>query len=204
MDKGSTLIGTEVLDFDMSFKWSKKLLQAINKKYFIPDTIKRINFYRIEDTDTDNVINFIKVSINHDITGIGINVEAIDTCEDFKMEAKPYVQAIVEAAKRETNALVIAQYIDLHYLDVTSSDIESILTTFPNLSDQLSLVGSELIISSPIILPNIKYKLQKLDLTETNISSLNGEEDGARNLIDMINNSQLKDSLQEISRWKSN
>ena len=56
----------------------------------------------------------------------------------------------------------------------------------PTLSDQLSLKGSDLIVSSPIKLPDIKYKLQHLDLTEVNISSLNGEEEGIKNLMSKI------------------
>lgn len=101
----------------------------------------------------------------------------------------------------------------MHYLEITSDDLSGnpiiinnidLLQNYPEVSDQLSLVGSELILSNEIHVSDIKFKLNKLDLSETSISSLNGEQEGVEHLVKMISESYLKDSLHKIDRWKCN
>jgi len=49
MNKGRTLIGKEVLDFDISLSWTRKLAKIISEKYLIPKSIKRICIYKIDE-----------------------------------------------------------------------------------------------------------------------------------------------------------
>ena len=55
MAKGNTLIGSEVLDLDMGLKWTKKLLKLINEEYILPDSLKRINFFKIDEDDDQQI-----------------------------------------------------------------------------------------------------------------------------------------------------
>jgi hypothetical protein len=55
MDKGKTFMGNEIMDFDMRQKWTNKFLKQVSKKFTIPKSIKKINFYSIDEDDHENV-----------------------------------------------------------------------------------------------------------------------------------------------------
>lgn len=55
MSKGKTTVGNEVMDFDMKQKWSKKFLKQISEEFIIPKSVKRINFYSLNEDDCDIV-----------------------------------------------------------------------------------------------------------------------------------------------------
>ena len=149
------------------------------------------------------ILDFLRNSITHEITGLGLNLESTEILEDFKPEAAPFIEAIIEVKNCSDNNFDIEEHIDLHYFDVTSADLKKILTNFPKLDDQVSLVGCNLILSEPIHLPDVEYKLKKIDLSGTKISSLNGEEEGIKNLMSIFD-SPLAESVHELSRWKCN
>jgi len=72
MNKGATLIGKEVIDFDMALKWTKKLVNKISDEYIFPKSVKKINFFHLDESDNPELCIS---SIRHEIEGIGINVE---------------------------------------------------------------------------------------------------------------------------------
>ena len=197
MNKGKTIIDKEVLDLDLSLLWILKFVKKIVEQYLLPQSIVRICIYSLPE-DFQLIKDLLKWWIKHDIKGLVMNLKAVDSVLEFKLELGEYVDSIVAVLPR------ISEHIDMHSFNVTGTDFEEILNNARHITHEISFAKSDLTVSYEADYSNDKFRVEHLNLDECVISSLHGELLGAKNLIKGIAKSGLTASLKNIDRWKCN
>lgn len=138
MNKGKTLIGKEVLDFDMSQKWTQKLVKIIEDKYILPKSIKRVNLYSLDADSMEQSqllsLPLLNNCIDHCLLGLGINLEAAETVSEFKIDLD------VSASAHGCHTKV-TEYIDLQYFSITAPALQNLMRNFSHVTQQISLFG---------------------------------------------------------------
>lgn len=163
----------------------------------MPKSIQRVNIYTLKEGDT-TVQSFLENCIHFSIAGLSLNQEPIETVTEFKLELGPYLESILKVMPK------IDEHLDLHYFSITGEQLEKVVKASPHMTHELVFTGSDIIISEDIDFVHEKFKLENLNLDDSHIGSLHGEEAGAKRLIDAIAKCGLKDSLTKIDRWNCN
>ena len=197
MSKGKTLVGKEVLDLDFSHSWTTKLIRKIAENYLLPKSIVRINVYSL-DEDNQPLQNMLKSSIKHNIKGLALNLEALETVSEFKLNLSNYLESILSVLP------LITDHIDLNYFNITGMDLEDTLKNSKHIINEISFAGSDIILNYEPNFGTEEFKLENLNLDECTISSLHGDQLGIKHLMNAISKSGLSESLKKIDRWKCN
>ena len=195
MSKGKTLIGRENFDLDFSHSWTTKFVRKIAENYLLPESILRINAYSLDD-DNQHLQNMLACCVKHSIKGLSLNLEALETVSEFKVELSNYLSCVISILP------LITEHVDLRSFNITGVDLEDIIRNCKHLKNEISFAGSDITISHE---PNFgpgEFHVESLNFDECTISSLHGDEIAAKYLVDALSNSGLSESLKTINRWK--